>query len=340
MSSRTKTRAEGARPAERGTIGLGDLMRALDSLDTRDPATVERIARSLGFGDIDANPVEAVRGVSDAAHRPRLAEQRPAKDDLPHYDRPPPAASPLDLPEEILETDMAPVELPAPADLPEWLDGEAFIEEIRLDSMARAKLFPDRSAKGVLTAAVATRRAGTIPDFSRLLTAVTRGSVLTEFPYRPSPSLHRGVQLLMDTAEAMTPFLEDLADLARIMRSVVGRHACDLYEFRGNPNMATHWTADDREIPWQPVPGRPVILASDLGIGAQAAAHDRGTLRDWLGLIQRSAAAGVPIMALVPHGRDRWPRSLTRRIRFIHWDPRTRASHIKKMFGPGHEVGR
>jgi len=339
MTLRTKNSDRAAGRARRGTIGLGDLLRSLKGLDTRDPATAERIARSLGFTGIEANPVEETQGVSGAAPRPRVSK-KPAPENLPHRSGLPPVTPPVDLPAEILETEMTPIEsMGPPSAPPEWLDKGPLLGDRRLPSVPRAKLFPERSAKGVLTAAVATRRAGIAPDIARLVQGLVRGRVLARFPYRPRPSVHRGVQLLMDTSDAMTPFLEDLDDLARELVSVVGKNATELYEFQGDPNTAVRWTEGFNDVPWRTVPGRPVVLATDFGIGAQAAAHDRATPRAWSRFERQTREAGVPVIAFVPYGRARWPQALSRRIRLVHWDHRTRASHIKKLFGVGHEVG-
>lgn len=338
MSSAKKTDKGSERPSPRGAIGLGDLMRALKGLDSRERATVERIARSLGFTGLDANPAEGAQGVSGAQRRPRLAK-RPAAKAPTQRGGMPQVAPPVDLPEQIFETEMTPVESPElPEPRPQWLDQGPALEESGLAPIPRAKLFPDRSAKGVLGAAIATRRPGPNPDIDRLIEAIVRGGVLDALPYRPNPSLHRGLQLLMDTGEAMTPFLLDLDDLAHAFVRIVGRHACELYEFSADPNRAVRWSADFREIAWRPLAGRPVVVATDFGIGARIGARDHANPRVWLDFERRARAAGVPVIALVPYGRDRWRRTLSRRIHFIHWDPRTRASHISKMFGIGHEV--
>lgn len=336
-SKKSNDRADLMR-TERGMIGLGDLMHALKGLHAEDPKTVERIARALGFSGMDANPVEEVKGISGVPQRPRVTQRAPATD-LPRHGAVPPVAARPELPAEIFDMDMEEISLPASeVARPDWLEGGPLTDLAGGISVHRASLFPERSAKGVLTASVATRRPGRIPYVPQLIRALTRGQILTEFPYRSRPSLHRGVQLLMDTSEAMTPFLEDLDDLAKALTTVVGKHACELFQFAGDPNNASRWSRDFREVRWQPVSGRPVVFATDFGIGAQAAAQDRAGMGGWRRFVQQATEAGVPVIAFVPYGRDRWPKSLTRRIRFIHWDPRTRASHIKKLFGPGHEV--
>ncbi len=338
-SKKSRDRAEEP-DADRGTIGLGDLMRALNGLEAKDAKTLERIARSLGFSGIDANPPEESQGVSGVRQRPRVAKKPPSME-LPRQSALPPAASIPALPDEVHAVEFEELKLPIPAlSWPDWLSDSPPDEASGGTSVLRASLFPDRSAKGVLSAAVATRRPGLIPDLSRLVRSLTRGDALTQIPFRPRPSLHRGVQLLMDTSEAMTPFLEDLDDLAKMLTKIVGKHACELYQFAGNPNRAARWTEDLRELRWRPTSGRPVVLATDFGIGARAAAHDRATLAVWHRFVERAGASGVPVIAFVPYGRSQWPISLTRHIRFIHWDARTRASHIKKLFGSGHEVAR
>ena len=50
----------------RGEIGLGDLLTALEALDTSDPTIVETIARALGFTGLEANPAEHTRGAADS----------------------------------------------------------------------------------------------------------------------------------------------------------------------------------------------------------------------------------------------------------------------------------
>lgn len=339
MSSSTKTKRGSEVGQTRGAIGLGDLMRALKGLDCSDQTIIERIAHALGFSGIDANPAEQARGVSEAHGRPRIAKKASSKG-MPQQGALPEIAPPIDLPDEILETEMMPAATSrAPVARPTWLDQGPALEDAGLAPVRRVKLFPDRSVKGVLSAAVATRRAGPHPDIPRLIRAIVRGRVLNSLPLCSNASLHRGLQLLMDTSEAMTPFLQDLDDLAEALIGMAGRHNCELYEFRGDPSQAARWSADFRETPWRPVPGRPVVIASDLGIGAQTGALDRAEPSAWLHVAARARAAGVPVVAFVPYGRVRWRKTLSRRIQFVHWDPRTRASHITKLFGSGHEVG-
>lgn len=337
MTSKKTRTDNGGTASARGAIGLGDLMRALKGLDTSAPGTVERIARSLGFGGMDANPVGDVKGVSGTRSRPRLSDKTPAPQ-RPHQPIPQTTELPGELPNRIHDITLTTIDLPPPAtEMPDWLNEPVFAEAAPLPA-ARASLFPARSVKGVLTASIATRRPGHELDMPVLIRSLVRGASLSDIPYRPRPSLHHGVQLLMDTGESMMPFLEDLDDLADELTALVGKANYQSFEFDGDPNGAVGWTEGFNEVGWRPVPNRPIVLATDFGIGAHTAAHKRVSTQTWGQFLAQAGDHGSPVVAFVPYGRERWPRSLTRVAHFIHWDPHTRASSIKKLFGIGHEV--
>ena len=342
MPHPTKTEETGpeADLSPRGLIGLGDLLRALAALDASSPGHVERIARALGFTGIDANPPEAVRGASGARPRPtpRQTEQAPRPPGARAF--PPPSIPPREPPAEVLETVLqrvkgTPGEVTAP---PPWLAGEPQAPDRQVSPIARSSLLPERTVKGVLAAAVAVRRQGPDPHYPRLIRALSRGQPLRAIPYRETSTVSRGVQLLLDTSESMTPFLDDLDRLAADLANTVGRQSCAVYHFGGDPDQAAAWSAELEPRPWRPEAGRPVLVATDLGLGARPGARDRAPLAAWLAFEQRCRAAGAPVVALVPHGRERWPAALSRRITLVHWDPRTRASHVHKLVGRGHRV--
>lgn len=318
----------------RGAISLGDLLTALDKLDTDDPTVVEVIARLLGFRGVDANPAEHTRGVADSQTEardtsPQTAPTRPPKL-TPEI--PPPLPT---LPKETYSTTLDPLE-PVVNDLPipDWLH-EPLPGVSGLRSQQRAPLLPKRTTVGVLSAAVATRRVGERLDMRALIRQLAKGEPLDELPMLAEPSVHRGVQVLLDAAESMVPFLEDLDDLVGVIAQVVGQHNYQVFHFEGKPGKAARWSAALEPIAWRPEPDRPVVLATDFGAGAAPGAMDRGSQRDWLDFVDRCDAARCPVVAFVPYGRSHWPRYLSRRITLVHWHHRTRASHVRRLLGAG-----
>jgi hypothetical protein len=245
---------------------------------------------------------------------------------------------PPDLPEKPLETEFTPLD-PAPAaNRPDWLDAAAPVEVPTLAPARRAPLFPRRTATALLSPAVATRRPGAELDLPRIITGLARGDPTRDLPRLPVASLDRGLQLLLDVSEAMTPFREDLADLTQALERIVGRERCQVFEFPGDPRTATAWSPAGADQAWKPERGRPVVLATELGIGALPGARDRASTSAWLDFAREVRTAGCPLVAFVPLPPARWPVRLARQVTLIHWDPRTTAGAVRRLVGAGHEV--
>jgi hypothetical protein len=323
----------------RGEIGLGDLTRALHELGTRDPASVSRIARCLGFCGMDSNPPEAMHGAYEQRLRRPFAREA-AAEPLSGFQLPPLQPPQPDLPREILETDweaLAPLETDPP---PSWLEDMAPLPQEALAAPPRrAPLFTRLTTPGILGAAVATRRPGVDLDMERLVEGLVRGEVPRRLPFKPCPSLNQGIQLLLDASEYMTPFYPDLQDLQEGFRQLMGGHRCEVFEFAGDPAGAATWSLAGTRRSWRPQSGRPIVLATNLGIGAPAASGDYAGPRAWRAFARTACRAGCPVVVFLPLTPARWPIALARRFTLIHWDPRTRAAAVRRLVGPGHETG-
>jgi hypothetical protein len=322
----------------RGVVGLGDLLSALHSLNTRDPEIIETVAGVLGFAGVEANPVEATRGVSGTSPEPKPKPHRPPTDTtlprlvVPEVPAPPP------LPDEILTTTLSgPDYLSNDAEIPPEI-ARPLSPETTPGPVPRTPLFPQRTARGVLGAALAIRRPGVLPDVPKLVERLARNQPVTMVPMLAESGLHQGVQLLLDNSAAMVPFIDDFENLTATIAQVVGRNGFQVFQFSGAPTSAVRWTAELEARPWRPEAGRPVVLATDFGAGARPAAQDQAPYSAWLDFSNRCREAGCPVVAFVPYGRERWPRGLSRRFSIIHWHPRTRASHVRRALGCGLKV--
>jgi hypothetical protein len=142
--------------------------------------------------------------------------------------------------------------------------------------------------------------------------------------------------LLLDLGESMTPFRDDLADLAQSFALILGRTRCQVSEFNGDPGTAAGWDRTGPGRTWRPEPGRPVVLATDFGLGAPPTARVRGQSSAWQRFVRQVRSGGCPIVAFVPLPPGLWPLRLARDISLIHWDPRTRAGAVRRLVGAGH----
>lgn len=316
---------------------MGDLVRALATLDTDSAASVARIVRSLGFSGSDANPPEHLRGAYDQRlRRPVRPEKTPEPSRRLRIPRTQP--SPPELPPQLLETqweEIAPAESPS---TPDWLSEVPPLREEKTEPPPRTPLFPRLTTPAILGAAAATRRSGFDLDVDCFVENLVRGHILQKLPFKPVASLAHGIQLLLDFSESMTVFHEDLVDLRNSFQDLVGSHRCALYEFAGDPPGALAWTAPGTQKPWRPEPGRPIVLATDFGIGAPPASRDYASPRTWRQFARVAREAHSAVVAFVPLEPKRWPIGLGRRFTLIHWDSRTRAANVRRLVGPGHET--
>ncbi len=329
----------------RGDIHLGDLTRALGSLDWQGEAQAAAIAASLGFGldfGLGAQPVR--KPPVEIYERPRQRTKpatRPSPRRAPPVSMPLPPETPPVLPANVVPSyqEELPELAPAAPDA-DWPEAD----EHRLDpaferSCARETLFPERTSRHIVAAALATRRSGEQIDVARLIAAAARRHVLRELPRQPEPTLARGCQLLLDHSATMVPFWQDLTDLIDQVGAVVGAANVRDYRFDTRPTQAARWTPTGRREPWEP-DGRPVLAASDLGIqgaGAESAARVEPDPA-WNLLAERCAGAASPLLILVPWPEHRWPKTLAGQPELIHWSPHTTVGMIRRCVGAGHRT--
>lgn len=319
---------------DRGEIHLGDLARALAKLSWRDEAQAAKIAACLGFG------LGPSQGIAGAASGPtRIFDARSAGEPprphgtaraeppvlLPPAPQPPPA-----LPEGTLPSRLVPMEGRAPpAEIdPDWLDApglDSFPPEQEA-AVARAALFPERTHRHILSAALACSRLGANIDMPRLIDAICRRVALSRLPTRPETTLERGCQVLLDYSASMVPFWDDLTGLVDQVARVAGSAATRVYSFDTRPLEARRWTPTGEPEPWRP-DGRPVLVATDLGIRGRAAPAEPDG--DWTRLANGCTAAGSALLILIPLPESQWPKRFPGGVALIHWGPRTTAGMVQ-----------
>jgi len=321
---------------ERGEIHLGDLARALATLQWRNDAEARAIAACLGFG-LHAAPATP-RPPSEIYDRQRYSAREPAAPQppprrifVPPAPEPPPA-----LPAEPLPSLLQALAERAPAapDDRAWLDEEdAFFSDQPEPVVARRTLLPERTHRHIVSAALATLRTGQEIDIPKIIRAVCRREVIAHLPHRPEATLERGCQLLLDYSATMVPFWEDLNDLIGQVQEVVGPASTQIYSFDTSPAEAVRWTETGEREAWQP-DGRPVLAATDFGIQGKSG---RAELHPaWPDFVEGCAQAGTPLVVLIPWPEPRWPVNIGGYPHLVHWSPHTSAAMVKRKIGLGH----
>ncbi|MEF8703682.1 MAG: hypothetical protein V5B32_10590 [Candidatus Accumulibacter sp. UW26] len=322
----------------RGEIHLGELIRALDSLPWENHAQAQAIAGCLGFGIPTADPGSSDRPTRTVHDRSAPSTRSPA--DTPGIKPPPgfatprPGASQVELPARVLAAQLHPLPTAPmldPAGAPEWITGDYQ----RLDptpgiAPRRQALFPDRTVRGVFTAALSTLRAGNVIDVDALLGHLIQGRIPTEIPRLPSPTLGRGCQLLLDFSDSMLPWWEDLRQLAQQVSAILGNERVSVFDFDATPATAVQWQAGkENETPWQPQSGRPILVATDLRIRGRPADHRAGA--KWQDFGKICTEQHCPLLILVPWSREYWPTDLGPNAELLHWHPQTSAAMLRQQ---------
>ena len=324
---------------DRGEIHLGDLARALASLDWQDNDQAQAIARCLGFGLREPPPARSTEIYDRLRYRPPSIppSEPPAR---PRIFVPPAPEMPTALPDHTLDSQLQALKERAPSapGAPDWLkDDDANFESDEGSAVIRQSLFHERTHRHILAAALATRRVGLEIDAKSLIDRLCRREVVARLPYLCEPSLDKGCQLLLDYSATMVPFWEDLAGLVGQVQQVVSAQGTRAYSFDGQPTEAFQWTAEGEQVPWAP-DGSPVLAATDFGIQGRLGKGSPSSA--WTELIERCERSDSPLVILIPWPEQRWPLELGRYPKLVHWSPHTSAAMIRKMIGIGHHPHR
>jgi ribosomal protein S1 len=307
--------------------GLADLARSFQALNPTRPQALA-IARLLGLeGDIifeagpelnqPGHPTTATAATTTAAAAigpdpeargvfPR-APRAPAFRGWQHEPRvEPPGPNEIGLPTRLVER-----RAPPAGEKPSYV---ADAEELSFDSRAHrqlpdpAPLVPPGQLRSLITNSLIVPVPGAL-DILQLVEALARGRLPRVLPRKKRRGLASKVHVLLDTAGSMRLFRRDAAQLLRALSDVAGPAILSQERTSGPP-----WKG------WKPpgAPGDTLLIVSDFGIGSRQLAR-RSDLAGWKKFSLHQQRRGLQLAGIVPFHFQRWPVSLTRRIRLVHW---------------------
>jgi hypothetical protein len=317
----------------RPLASLGDLIRAAVTLRAADEPTVRAIVHLLG--DDLSEPPLVEEGSRGTARDDRLEQETgTAAKSQPPGRLTPRTGQALGPPLRLVVT--AATRIPGGSDA--WKVGpglEPFRCDTHLKGVARHDpLFRPLWVRPLLAASLATQTTWGSINVTLLVDTLARGRPVVRLPRLPTPSLHRGVQVLVDRGEGMQPFARDQDELVGTIRGVVGGDATAVLEFRGCPT----WGAGTGPVwDWGPYtppgPRTPVLILSDLGIARHTACGERASVGEWLAFARGLARQPCPVIAFVPYPEDRWPRRIAREVVLVPWDRSTSIQTVRRAVG-------
>lgn len=178
-------------------------------------------------------------------------------------------------------------------------------------------LLTPRGARNIVAAVAATHVAEGEIDLERIVASVARGEVLRDLHRRASITVRNGLQLLVDRGPSMTYFARDAKWVEQQIQNVVGADRVQSLRFAELPQRGIGRPGEEWKSYRPPVPGVPVLVLTDLGIGGSSAAL---VAAEWVAFAKLVRAAGCPLVALVPYPPERWPEAAARALTVAQWD--------------------
>ncbi len=288
----------------------------------------------LGLEQEALEPVQPSEGVwkASSAQQPGMISPAP----LPAQPAAPVSRPlPADSPPAAVPFTLRKIDRPtSPMSAPAWLSvpGPTLAPASASDASPEPPpLFGPPRGRAILSTAVATTVDEGEVDIQPILDWITRGQPVRALPRRPSLTLRRGVQLLLNVGAGMTPYQRDREQLRRGLDDILADDQLTQYEFVGCPTRGMGRGVRAGWKPWQPpAPGTPVVAVTDLGLGGPPLDRDRADAEEWLEFARLVHGRGHMLMCLVPYEARRWPPVLARSITLIHWSERTTVGSVRR----------
>jgi hypothetical protein len=315
-------------PYSQSAIHLGDLARALETLEPANEKTRLSIAMKLG---LHWDPPQTRK--KPLPEKPLPVPPPPVGvDTKPIFPTSKPSSTPVASHLEHTRGEDTATSIYVPP-----LESSAS-EDGDLSPPLEPLFFP-RWMRGILSAALATESATGPLDVERIVKTLASGMCLKELPMLSSPTLTRGVQLLIDRSLAMLPFIGDQVRLSEEILRVVGKDRVTTLRFVGCPSRGAGAGAQMNWSQYEPpLYGTPVLLLTDLGIGRPRLSDERAGVAEWLTFARLVEKAKCPLLAFVPYAASRWPKVLTQHLTIIQWDRKTTATTVRNKMKNVREV--
>jgi hypothetical protein len=318
----------------------GDFIRALRSLDA-DAKTIARLAALLGVAWQAAEIDTPVRVAAPPPPPPSLPTPEP-----PSRRAPVRSDVPFDAPATVVPATLTPLSSATIAAVPAWLKQLTPLQPAPRQERAPepAALLPPGQYRGILSTLLSTTGDQGPINLEQVVRAITRGQAIRVLPRRPTSTMARGIQLLVDGSAAMMPFTSDIARLEQDIGRLCGDAALDVVDFAQSPLLGAgrrtdaKWrrygedqkTSASSDRPLLPQPGTRIVCVTDLGIG-RVPAMTPVPSQGWLDFARVVRQAGCPLVFLVPYRQSRWLPALRRALSIVHWDRATTAAVVARV---------
>ena len=168
-------------------------------------------------------------------------------------------------------------------------------------------------------------------DVPSAIESIANGDSFGKVPFLKRRSLRNGAQVLIDSGPGMHPYRFDQEEIKEELNRLLPGQSMQLLYFSSSPLRGCFgppsWDDQDYAFPHS---GTPILVFTDLGIGGAGIEPSIAGPSEWKEFMVLARTAMCPVVAFVPYGPERWPRTLCKLASLITWDRTTTASTVRK----------
>ena len=185
-------------------------------------------------------------------------------------------------------------------------------------------LFNPRRERALILAMISKLTRAREIDIDRAVLSLARLDFDRRLPSRLKRSIRSGAVVVLDIGPSMEPFHFDLQFFCQAFLSVVGGCGTEVRYTNGSPLQGVLDPQVGATGQWRwPLPGTPILLVTDLGIGRSPDVFRAPQTNSWIAFASAAMQAGNPLRVLAPYSPTRFPGSIRSKIPIVEWDRET-----------------
>ncbi|MFZ4525571.1 MAG: SUMF1/EgtB/PvdO family nonheme iron enzyme [Chlorobium sp.] len=179
-------------------------------------------------------------------------------------------------------------------------------------------LLPHHQARSFVWELLAQDLPSTEIDCDAITDQLSRG-LIPELRFLNRKSIRKRVHLLVDESPVMLPYRNDVVDLQRSVKNIIGPSLSGDFSFAELPDRGVAKSTGEQLLTY-PFPGAEttVLLVSDLGV-TRSFGYQNVSSNEWACFLKRLVGTGCRVIVVSPYGQDRLRKLHYKGVSIVDW---------------------
>ena len=179
-------------------------------------------------------------------------------------------------------------------------------------------LLPHHQARSFVWELLAQALPSTEIDCDAITDQLSRG-LIPELRFLNRKSIRKGVHLLVNESPVMLPYTNDVLDLQRSIKNIIGPSLSGVFSFDELPDRGVAKSTGEQLLSY-PFPGAEttVLLVSDLGV-TRPFGYQNVSFNEWASFLKRLVRTGCRVIVVSPYGQDRLRKLHYKGVSIVDW---------------------